>query len=439
MPLNAPISDPNDAALGPHGHRRRQVDLPALRDVRGPRGKGRWKADAGASWDLRSNALRPNGWTSANAAGLPILAGLPATTRSSAARSTTRSVHGAEVAQGLGLSRPPRRERPDRQAAAADGHALPAQEGRQHQALPAPGARDPEGAQAVRDDRRPAGSAWYIYGAPDPGWSYDQLQTMHKLHGSDFERVDTELASASGALAAGVRAVAYPWKGWNAVETDAPARAVLGTHPHAAGGSARRGDRGRARRARPVGDARAAAHRRRRRQRARCQQRRPRPDPDRYFGKGKLAELKALVKEVDANLVACDDELLPRQERNLEQELGVPVIDRTAVILDIFADHAATRRGQAPGRARPAPVQPRAHARAVDPPRATRRRHRHARTGRVADRDRPPPRARSHRRAEARSSSTPRRRAASCARSASARICRRSRWPATRTPASRRC
>jgi GTP-binding protein HflX len=75
------------------------------------------------------------------------------------------------------------------------------------------------------------------------------------------------------------------------------------------------------------------------------QQRRPRPDPDRYFGKGKLAELKRAIKEADANVVVSDDELLPRQERNLEQELGVPVIDRTAVILDIFADHAATAEG----------------------------------------------------------------------------------------------
>src|SRR5918997_815145 len=74
-------------------------------------------------------------------------------------------------------------------------------------------------------------------------------------------------------------------------------------------------------------------------------QRRPTPDPDRYFGRGKLAELKQAVKEADANLVVSDDELLPRQERNLEQELGVPVIDRTAVILDIFADHAATAEG----------------------------------------------------------------------------------------------
>ena len=75
-------------------------------------------------------------------------------------------------------------------------------------------------------------------------------------------------------------------------------------------------------------------------------QRRERPDPDRYFGKGKLAELKRAVKEADANLVACDDELLPRQERNLEEELGVPVIDRTAIILDIFADHASSAEGK---------------------------------------------------------------------------------------------
>ena len=75
-------------------------------------------------------------------------------------------------------------------------------------------------------------------------------------------------------------------------------------------------------------------------------QRRERPDPDRYFGRGKLVELKQAVKEADANLVAVDDELLPRQERNLEEELGVPVIDRTAIILDIFADHARSAEGK---------------------------------------------------------------------------------------------
>jgi GTP-binding protein HflX len=75
-------------------------------------------------------------------------------------------------------------------------------------------------------------------------------------------------------------------------------------------------------------------------------QQRDAPDPDRYVGRGKLAELKAQIAACDANLVACDDELAPRQERNLEAELGVPVIDRTAVILDIFADHAHSAEGK---------------------------------------------------------------------------------------------
>jgi GTPase len=73
---------------------------------------------------------------------------------------------------------------------------------------------------------------------------------------------------------------------------------------------------------------------------------RSRPDPDRYLGRGKLSELKAEIARANANLVATDDELAPRQERNLEAALGVPVIDRTAVILDIFADHAHTAEGK---------------------------------------------------------------------------------------------
>jgi len=75
-------------------------------------------------------------------------------------------------------------------------------------------------------------------------------------------------------------------------------------------------------------------------------QRRSEPDPDRYFGQGKLEEAKAEIARTGANLVACDDELAPRQERNLEAALGVPVIDRTAVILDIFADHAHSADGK---------------------------------------------------------------------------------------------
>jgi GTPase len=75
-------------------------------------------------------------------------------------------------------------------------------------------------------------------------------------------------------------------------------------------------------------------------------QQRAAPDPDRYLGRGKLAEVKEQIGACDANLVACDDELAPRQERNLEAALGVPVIDRTAVILDIFADHAHSAEGK---------------------------------------------------------------------------------------------
>jgi GTP-binding protein HflX len=75
-------------------------------------------------------------------------------------------------------------------------------------------------------------------------------------------------------------------------------------------------------------------------------QQRAKPDPDRYLGRGKLTEVKEQIAACDANLVACDDELAPRQERNLEAALGVPVIDRTAVILDIFADHAHSAEGK---------------------------------------------------------------------------------------------
>src|SRR3954467_15183352 len=75
-------------------------------------------------------------------------------------------------------------------------------------------------------------------------------------------------------------------------------------------------------------------------------QHRERPHPNLYLGPGKVEELKPLLKAADANLVACDDELTPRQERNLEKELGLPVVDRTAVILDIFADHAHTAEGK---------------------------------------------------------------------------------------------
>ncbi len=80
---------------------------------------------------------------------------------------------------------------------------------------------------------------------------------------------------------------------------------------------------------------------------ARVVQRRDRPDPATYVGRGKVEELAALSLEVDADTVVFDDELTPAQQRNLEKLLGRTAIDRTAVILDIFAQNARSPEGKA--------------------------------------------------------------------------------------------
>ena len=79
---------------------------------------------------------------------------------------------------------------------------------------------------------------------------------------------------------------------------------------------------------------------------ARVVQRRDRPDPATYIGSGKAEELHLLSLEVDADTVVFDDELSPAQQRNLEKILGRTAIDRTAVILDIFAQNARTQEGK---------------------------------------------------------------------------------------------
>ena len=69
------------------------------------------------------------------------------------------------------------------------------------------------------------------------------------------------------------------------------------------------------------------------------------PNPATYIGSGKVEELKAWKSELGYDVLLFDDELRPRQQRNLEQELDVKVLDRTALILDIFASHASTKEG----------------------------------------------------------------------------------------------
>jgi GTP-binding protein HflX len=68
--------------------------------------------------------------------------------------------------------------------------------------------------------------------------------------------------------------------------------------------------------------------------------------PGTYIGKGKIDEVKALAIETEATGVVCDDELTPAQLKNLEDALQMKVLDRTVIILDIFADHASTREGK---------------------------------------------------------------------------------------------
>ncbi len=155
-------------------------------------GGARWHAGAGAIFDLRSNHLRPAGWTSADAAGLPILPGL---------------ARYSEVAKGSidhALRFTARRTRkayvyPARHAASSDSDA----------ALPPMGLRIrlKRGASLAGLGRQARivakalqrygalladnGSPWYLSGAPDRRWDNDDLQTLRRLHGSDFEVVDT--------------------------------------------------------------------------------------------------------------------------------------------------------------------------------------------------------------------------------------------------------
>ncbi len=75
-------------------------------------------------------------------------------------------------------------------------------------------------------------------------------------------------------------------------------------------------------------------------------QNREKVHPGTYIGKGKIAEVRALIQSTGADAVVCDDELSPAQNHNLEEALDIKVIDRTVLILDIFAQRASTSEGK---------------------------------------------------------------------------------------------
>ena len=156
------------------------------------RSGGRWHAWAGATWNLRSNRVRPAGWTSADAAGLPIFPGLARYDEAKrgvidhALRFTVQRTRRAYLyparhyASSLTDANLPPMGLRVRLKANFDVRPFPRQARIVLTALKRYG-------MIVADN----GSNWYITGAPSPGWSNDQLHTLGRVKGSDFEVVDT--------------------------------------------------------------------------------------------------------------------------------------------------------------------------------------------------------------------------------------------------------
>jgi len=151
-----------------------------------------WAAGSGAIWSLRSNALRPAGWTSADAAGLPIFPGLARWNEAATGR----------IAHALRFTAPRTRSTyvyPARhEASDSSDPSLPPMGLRVRLKASVGIARFPPQARVVLQALKTYGmiladngSPWFVSGAPDPHWSNDQLHALTQLHGSDFEVVDT--------------------------------------------------------------------------------------------------------------------------------------------------------------------------------------------------------------------------------------------------------
>jgi hypothetical protein len=151
-----------------------------------------WSAGSGAIWDLESNAVRPRGWTSADAAGLPILPGLArydevaAGSIDHALRFTVRRSRRAYVYPARHFASP------------YTSRALPPMGLRLRLRSSFPLRSFPPQARVVlRALKRYGmivadnGSSWYVSGAPDPSWDNDDLHSLHRVKGSDFRVVDT--------------------------------------------------------------------------------------------------------------------------------------------------------------------------------------------------------------------------------------------------------
>ena len=152
-----------------------------------------WRAGSGAVFDLRSNRLRPAGWTSADAAGLPILPGLARFDEVRAGRHRPRAaLHGAAHPPGLRRTRPATR-------AGSGSDASPAAHGAARAAEASVSLRGygPQARVVLTALKRYGmiladnGSPWYVTGAPNAGWDDDDLHDLGRITGADFEVVDT--------------------------------------------------------------------------------------------------------------------------------------------------------------------------------------------------------------------------------------------------------
>jgi hypothetical protein len=156
------------------------------------RDAGRWRAGSGATWSLRSNKVRPRGWTSADAAGLPILPGL----------ARYHEVRKGRIDHALRVTVSQTRRAfvfPARHfASSLTDPALPRMGERLRLRADYPVARLPRQARVVATALQrygmlvaDNGSDWYISGAPNPGWSNDALHQLGRIRGADFEVVRT--------------------------------------------------------------------------------------------------------------------------------------------------------------------------------------------------------------------------------------------------------
>jgi hypothetical protein len=153
---------------------------------------GRWTAGSGAVWNLRSNAVRPAGWTSADAAGLPILPGLARWEGDASTGHIDHALRFTASRTGRAYLYPARHY-----ASSSDDPGLPPMGLRVRLKAGVDISRLPPQARMVAQAMKTYGliladngSSWYVTGAPSPHWSNDQLHALGGLKGSDFEVVD---------------------------------------------------------------------------------------------------------------------------------------------------------------------------------------------------------------------------------------------------------